>query len=418
MKPRIAFIKTPDLRGFSESIIPAFEKSLSGRGFETKVFEPKPENIENIAQEIVEFKPLFTFDINLDGLIFAEKDNQKQLLCDVLGNIHVSWFIDDPMVHWMKLKPALPSNQLLFLNIDPEHGQWLASMGKNIAFLSPGIHPQNFPPPLTAKEFDVAFTGPVVDPVVIEDGWRERLDENLYIYATELGRLVYRNPDMPIRYAASYLASQFNPQFQEGLMQFQKENEDGFMALLVEAGAYAMHLRRWQILESIDGFQINVIGKVEGELKDNVVVYDDIISEKDTIQFLSKTKIALLSQPPFIPSGLGFTVFDSMGANALTMVEERFSAKTFFKPGEEVVTYHPMDSIEIEGILAYYLEDMPEERENIAVAGRERVFRDHTLYNRGELLASLLENVIKQAAPPEGTEQEGEQPTEELPTEG
>jgi len=116
------------------------------------------------------------------------------------------------------------------------------------------------------------------------------------------------------------------------------------MALLVEAGAYAMHLRRWQILESIDGFQINVIGKVEGELKENIVVYDDVISEKDVIQFLSKTKIALLSQPPFIPSGLGFTVFDAMGANALTMIEERFSAKTFFKPGEEVITYHPMDS--------------------------------------------------------------------------
>jgi len=104
-----------------------------------------------------------------------------------------------------------------------------------------------------------------------------------------------------------------------------------------------------------------------------------------------------------------------MGANALTMVEERFSAKTFFQPGKEVITYHPMDSIEIEGILAYYLEDFPQERENIAVAGRERVFRDHTLYNRGELLATLLENIIKQATP---EEEQGEKPEEEgLPTE-
>jgi spore maturation protein CgeB len=95
------------------------------------------------------------------------------------------------------------------------------------------------------------------------------------------------------------------------------------------------------------------------------------------------------------------------------MVEERFSAKTFFKPGEEIITYHPMDSIEIEGILSYYLEDMPQERENIAVAGRERVFKDHTLYSRGELLGTLLDNIIKQATPPEeGNEQQEEQSKE------
>lgn len=396
MKPKIIFIKTPDPRGFGENIIDGLTKSLSARNFEVKVVEPTPENISDIANQIVEEKPLFTFDLNLDGIIFAEKDGQKRILADVLGNIHVTWFTDDPMVHYMKLKPVLPSNQILFLNIDIDHGQWLAAMGKNVAFLAPGINPSIFPPP-QQKDFDVAFVGPVTDPVIIEEAFKERLDENLYVFAIELGKLLFRNPEMPIRYAATYLISQFNPNFQQAMAQFQKEREDDYIALLIEVGAYAMNLRRWFILDSIDEFQINILGPVNGELKDNVAVYEDIITQKDVITFLSKSKVSLLSQPPFIPSGLGFTVFDSAGSTCMTMVEERLASKTFYVPDQEIITYHPMDTVEIEGKLAYYLEDNPEEREQIALAGKEKTFKEHTIYSRGELLANILEDIIKQA---------------------
>ena len=395
-KPRVVFLKTPDPRQMSELILEGLAKSLSARNFEVKIIELTAENVQDVINQIIEYKPLFTFDLNLDGMIYAEREGQQQPFCDILGNIHISWFIDDPMIHFTKLKPVLQSNQILYATIDIEHTQWLRSAGKNVAFIPPGVNPSKIPP-LKEKEFEIAFVGPVTDPNIIESQWQERFDPNLLGFAVELGRMIYRNPDMPIRFAVGYLISQLNPDFQAALIQFQQENETDFMALLTEIGLYAMYLRRWSIIDSIENYEVNVLGPVIGEPKENVVVYEDVVSQKDIIDFLSRSKIALLSQPPFIPSGLGFTVFDSVASGSLTFVEDRLSSKSFFTPEKEIITYHPIDFIEIEGKVAYYLEEAQEEMKEIARAGRERALKEHTIYQRGEILASIMEDIIKQS---------------------
>ncbi|WP_028950239.1 glycosyltransferase [Sulfurihydrogenibium subterraneum] len=396
LKPRVVFLKTPDPRQMSESIIDGLAKSVSARNFEVKIIDLTAENVQDVINQIIEYKPLFTVDLNLDGMIYAEREGQQQPFCDLLGNIHITWFIDDPMIHFTKLKPVLQSNQILYATIDIEHAQWLRSAGKNVAFIPPGVNPSKIPP-MKEKEFEVAFVGPITDPSIIESQWQERFDPNLFGFSVELGRLIYRNPDMPIRFASGYLISQLNPDFQAALYQFQQENEADFMALLTEIGLYAMYLRRWSILDSIENYEVNVLGPVIGEPKENVVVHEDIVSQKDVIEFLSKTKISLLSQPPFIPTGLGFTVFDSVASGTLTFVEERLSSKSFFVPEKEIITYHPIDFIEIEGKVAYYLEEAPDEMAEISKAGREKALKDHTIYQRGEMLANIMEDIIKQS---------------------
>lgn len=395
-KPRVVFLKTPDPRGLSESIMDGLAKSVSARNFEVKIFDLTAENVQDVINQIVEYKPLFTFDLNLDGMIYAEREGRQTPFCDLLGNIHITWFIDDPMIHYTKLKPVIQSNQILYATMDIEHTQWLRSAGKNVAFIPPGVNPSKIPP-IKEKEFEVAFVGPITDPNIIENQWQERFDPNLLGFAIELGRMIYRNPDMPIRFASGYLLSQLNPDFQSALIQFQQENEADFMALLTEIGLYAMYLRRWSILDSIENYEINVLGPVIGEPKENVVVYEDIVSQKDIINFLSRTKISLLSQPPFIPTGLGFTVFDSVASSSLTFVEERLSSKSFFTPEKEIITYHPIDFIEIEGKIAYYLEEAQNEMVEISKAGREKVLKEHTIYQRGEILANIMEDIIKQS---------------------
>ncbi|NPA12777.1 MAG: glycosyltransferase family 1 protein [Aquificae bacterium] len=415
MKPRIVLVKTPDPRKVYDSLMEGLSKTLSAKNFEVKVVEPKQDNIQQVVNEIMEFKPLFTFDFNMDGLIFAEKDGQQKILPDILGNIHVSWFLDDPMIHYAKIKPALQSNQILYLTIDIDHGQWLGSMGKNVAFLSPGINPSDFPPPNTKKEFDLAFVGPVKDPDIVELSWKERFDDNLFAFAVELGRLLYRNPDMPVRFASGYLLSQFNQQFQSAMIKFQQENDVGFFQYLTEVVLYAMHMRRWHIIDSIEDFEINILGPVEGETKDNVVVYPEITENKAIIDFLSKTKITILSHPPFIPTGLAYTVFASVGANTLTMVEERFTTKALLVDGRDLITYHPIDSVEIEGKIAYYLEEAPQEREMIAKQGRDTVFQHHTIIQRGEFIADMLTDVIKRAEKENGESGQEEKQEGEVP---
>jgi len=408
MKPRIAFIKTPDPKGFNEHIIEGLEKSLSARNFETKVYEPTPDNIQDIVSDLMEFKPLFTFDINLDGVIFAESpEGEKKPLPDVVGNIHVTWFLEDPMLHYAKLKPVFPSNQFLFMTIDVEHGQWLSGLGKNVAFVAPGINPAKVIPP-SEKEFDITFIGPVVDPVLFEQAWKERLDSALYSYAVELGRLLFRNPEMPIRFASGFLASQFNQDFQQALLKFQQEKDEEFTALLAEIGGYAMSLRRWHIIESIDEITINVLGQVQGEAKDNVVAYEEVLTLEDTLNFIAKSKISLLSQPPFLPSGLGLTAFYSVATGTFTMIEEKLASKSFFVDGKEIVTYNPLDSVDIEGKIVYYLEEAETEREEIARNGRDRAFKDHTLYQRGEVIGNILNSIIQQASQEQQNQQGGD----------
>lgn len=409
MKPRVVFIKTPDPRGFTDYVIDGISKGISSKDFEVKVLEANETNLQQIAQEIMDFKPLFTFDINLNGVLFAEKDNIRKPFFDILGNIHISWFIEDPIIHFAKLKPVLNSNQIMFLTVDIEHTQWLAGMRKNVAYMLPGVNPSYFKPPIWEREFDVAFVGPVINPVLFEQQWKSQMDETLYFFSVELGRLIYRNPNMPIRFAAGYLASQFNPQVQEALLKFQQEKDEEYINLLMQIGSYAMHLRRWKILESIEDITVNVLGPVEGEIGDNIVVYDDINNIQDIIRFLEKTKIALLSQPTFLPTSFGFTVFNSIAAGAMTMVEDRFAARTILHEDREIATYHPMDPVEIEGKLAYYLQDAPLERQEIAKAGREKVLKEHTLFTRAEFLAQMMKDIIEKAAK-EQPEQQEQQP--------
>jgi len=395
MDIRVVLFKTPDPRGVVETIINSFDKVLKEKGFETKIIEPDPENIAKQVEEIYQFKPLFMFDINLDGVIYAEQEGKKLPLSEVMGNMHITWFLDDPMVHWIKLKPTLASNQFVYLTIDMEHTQWLGSLQKNVAFLAPGVAEENIPPENTEKEFDLAFLGPVIEPKIIEEDWKGRFDNNLYIFAVELGRLLYRNPDMPIRFASTYLLSQFNDKFQQAMMQFQKEREDDFIAYLMEIGVYAMHLRRWNILENLDEFEINVLGPVKGDIKEHIVVYEDIVKDKDIITFFNKSKITLLSHPPFIPSGLGYSVFNALASNTLVLTEERFFTKSFFEDGKDLILYNPNDILDITSNISYYLEDSPEEREEIAKSGREKVLRGHTLKTRGEFVAEMMKDIVK-----------------------
>lgn len=405
-KPRVVFLKTPDPKGLNSWIIEGIEKSISANGFETKIIDiSDPNTVAEKVNEIIDFKPLFMFDTNLDGVIFGEREGTRQPLCDIIGNIHITWFIDDPMIHFSKLKPVLNSNQFLYITVDVEHSQWIASAGKNVVIVPPGTNPSKIPP-LMDKDFEVAFIGPITEPSIIESNWRERFDDALFGFAVELGRLIYRNPDMPIRFASGYLLSQLNPDFQNALLNFQRENEEDFMNLLTEIGLYAMNIRRWNILTAVENFEVNVLGPVMGEPPENVVVHEDVFLQKDIVEFLARTKVSLLSQPPFIPTSLGFTVFDSVASGALSMVEERLSSKSFFTPEKEIVLYHPMDPVEIEGKIAYYLEDNPQEREEIAKAGREKAIKEHNIYSRGEIIASIMKDIIKQSLAEEKPQEE------------
>ncbi len=398
VKPRILFLKTPDPRGFTDYIIDGLSKGLSSKNFDVKVLNITEENIQKVAEEIFEFKPLFTFDINLNGVLFAEKDGERKPFFDILGNIHITWFIEDPLIHYSKIKPLLKSNQVLYLTVDVEHTQWLAGLGRNVAYMLPAVNPSMFKPPVWEREFEVAFVGPVIDPNLFEQEWKNQMDETLYFFSVELGRMLYRNPDMPIRYAASYLVSQLSPQVQEAMIKLQQERDEDFINLLSQIGGYAMHLRRWKILESIEEINIHVLGPVEGETSDNIIIYRDISRIDEIIRFLEKSKISLLSQPTLLPTSFGFTVFNSVASGAMSMVEDRLAARSLFIEDKEVVTYHPIDPVEIEGKLAYYLEDAPLEREEIAKAGREKAIKVHTLYTRAEFLGKLMEDIIKQAS--------------------
>ncbi|MFN3264733.1 MAG: glycosyltransferase, partial [Aquificaceae bacterium] len=68
----------------------------------------------------------------------------------------------------------------------------------------------------------------------------------------------------------------------------------------------------------------------------------------------------------------------------------------FFTPGQEVITYLPLDRADIEEKVVYYLEN-PQEAREIGRRARERVIQNYTPEERAEFLYNMFQDILSQA---------------------
>ncbi|MBX9867485.1 MAG: glycosyltransferase [Burkholderiales bacterium] len=86
--------------------------------------------------------------------------------------------------------------------------------------------------------------------------------------------------------------------------------------------------------------------------------------------------------------GLNVRTFEAAGIGAFQMVDWRPGLDQLFKDGEEIISFKNLDEMRIK--IDYWLKH-PNERQNIANAGKARAYREHTYELRLRLIIATLE---------------------------
>ncbi|MCS7083534.1 MAG: glycosyltransferase, partial [Aquificaceae bacterium] len=117
------------------------------------------------------------------------------------------------------------------------------------------------------------------------------------------------------------------------------------------------------------------------------------------LEVLSKTQLCMISFPHAVPTGIGFTPLEVAYLGCAPMIDFRMTLPGFLNPGEEVITYLPLDRADIEEKLSFYLEN-PQEIERIGKNASNRVKTSFTPSDRAEFLAKVINDIYSQAQEP------------------
>jgi hypothetical protein len=375
-------------------IIESIKEYLPDDRFELKVFSIDTQNVSKTVQELDEYKPLFTIDFNTKGIIWGQKDNERKPLQDIAGIVHLTIFTEDPAVHVENLFSLRGSTNTVFLITDLIHGQLLASLGlPNIYYFTPCVN-MRLIPPKGEKDLGVVFVGDAIDPAFIVESWSQNMDNAVRDFAVEVGEFCFRNPEIPPMVAVEYLLPLMNPQFQESFNKFRQENPKAFFTWLVQVGLYTNSRRNWFILGFLEGMDLTVVGNVEGTLPEGFQVAD-VKTLEDKLSYINRAKIGLTSFPTFVPSGIGFTPIEIAACETAPMINFRHTLPSFFKPSEEIIAYNPLDRLDIEEKLLFYLEN-ESDRKLIAEKAFKAVQEKFTCEDRIQFFKDLMKGIYEQ----------------------
>ncbi|NPB05267.1 MAG: glycosyltransferase family 1 protein [Aquificae bacterium] len=379
-------------------LLKSIEEYLPDERFELKVFKIDVQNVAKTVKEVEDYRPLFTVDFNTKGVIWGERENEKRALQDLLGTLHFTIFTEDPHFHAENVWNLRNSPNTVFLITDLRYGQFLGALGfPNIYYFTPCVN-LRLVPPSAEKEVDVVFVGDAIDPAFIVETWNRFMDPPIRDFAVEVGEFCFRNPEVSPPFATDYLLPLMNPQFQESFNKFRQENPTKYFTWLAQISVYATARRNWFILGFLEGTELTVVGKAEGNLPDSFKVAD-ITSFEERIGTIAKAKLGLMTFPAYVPSGIGFTPLEVAACETAPMINFRSTLPSFFKPNEEVIVYNALDRLDIEEKLLFYLENEEDRKliaQNAAKAVKERFSCKDRVEFFKELMKGAYEQIVQQ----------------------
>ena len=391
---RLAFFKVGEIQG-SLKHIKALIDYLKERGVEIKEIELDPKNVQKAVEELQEFRPAFTMDLNATGIIIGEQEGKKTPLYDIFGFVHFSFFTEDPLLHFPNLY-GLQHRNLVALITDIRYADSLRMLGvENISYLTPFLDFSLFPRPQSERDIDIAFLGPVIDPQIIIDSVRKNLPENIFPVFVETGEFMFRNPEVNSITALNYVLGLFNPQIQQEFEKWRKESEEAFLRLLNDTAIYATMRKRWYLVNFLEGINLKIVGEYQGELKEdheNIKVN----SYEELLEIYGRSYLTVMSFPHTVPSGIGFTPLEVSAMGSAPMIDYRGTLPGFFSPGEEIIPYMPLDRADIEEKVLYYLDNLEEAKE-IGERAKNAVVERYRVDDRGEFLYNMMKDIVSQA---------------------
>ncbi len=401
---KLAFFKVGELQGPLKHINALLEY-LQGRGVEIKTIELDPQNVQKAVEELQEFRPSFTMDLNAAGIIVGENEGERKPLYDILGFVHFSVFTEDPLLHFPNLQ-GLEHRNLVAVITDVKYADSLRVMGvENISYFTPFLDFSLFPSPSQERDIEVAFLGPVIDPQIVLNAVRKNLPENIFPLFVEVGEYMFRNPEVNVLTALGYVLGVFNPQFQEEFNEWRQKDAFAFFRFLNDTAIYATMRKRWYIVNFLDGINLKILGDYQGELKEDHE-HVPIENYEDLYGIYGRTNLTVMSFPHTVPTGIGFAPLEVSAMGSAGMIDFRGTLAGYLKPGEEVIPYFPLDRADIEEKILYYL-DNPQEVREIGERAREAVVDRYRVDDRGEFIIGMMREILSQA------QKESREPAEE-----
>ncbi len=394
---KLAFLKTGQEEGVGRHIL-ALLKAFRERGHDVLEVDLREGDIKSKVESLSNFGPQFVIDINSTGFIVGQKENgEKVPLCDAMGFAHVSVFTDEPLFYFSSTVDATKANNFLPIVCDLKYADTLRFLGneKGYFYITPFIDRDQMIQPTGKKEIDVIFLGPVVDPDIVLQKVLENIKYEFSSLFFEVGEFLFRNPEAHLLYAFDYIFSMFNQTLQEELLKWRQENPEEFLRFLNDISSYATAKKRWYIIKFLDGLEVKIIGKVEGELPEG---HEEILvnNTQELLSLYGKSKLSILVYPYNVPTGIGFSPLEACYMGSALMVDYRATLPGFLLPGQEVITFLPIDRADIEEKILYYL-DNTKELEEIALNGQQKVIQKFSYEDRAEFIIGLFEDILQQS---------------------
>ncbi len=403
---KLAFFKTGELQGPLKHVN-ALLDYLRGRGVELRIINLDPQNVQKAVEELQEFKPSFTMDLNGTGIIVGESEGEKKPLYDILGFVHFSLFTEEPLLHFPNIRGLVHRN-LVAVVTDIKYADSLRMMGvENISYVTPFLDFSLFPPPSEERDIEVAFLGPVIDPQIVLNAVQKNMPENMFPLFVEVGEFMFRNPEVNVLTALGYILGVFNPQFQEEFNEWRQKDEFAFFRFLNDTAIYATMRKRWYIVNFLEGVNLKILGDYQGDLKEDHE-HIPIESYEDLYSIYGRTNLTVMSFPHTVPTGIGFAPLEVSAMGSAGLVDFRGTLSSFLKPGEEILAYTPLDRADIEEKILYYLDNPGEVRE-VGERAREAVVDRYRVDDRGEFMISMMRDILSQAQREEPAEERQEQ---------
>lgn len=391
---KVAFLKPEEL-GAPAKHINVLIEALKSKGVEIRELTVKEDNVQEIVSQIEEWRPMALMDVNTTGLIVGERDGKKHTLADLMGIVHMTFFVDDPLLFFPPLlEVEKPRNYVAFIT-DLKHTDSLRSLNiENISYITPFLDLSIFPEQPKEKEIEVAFLGPVIDPQIIVNAVSQNYPQEILPIFFETGEFMFRNPEVHVITAINYVLGLFNPQFQETFNKWKENNRTQAFRLLNDIAAYTTMRRRMYLLNFLDGIELKIVGDFQGELKEGHEVIRPG-SHEELLEIYGKSRITIYASSQTVPTGIGFIPLEAMYMGSAVMMDFKGTIPGFFTPEEEIITFAPLDRADLEEKILFYLENKDATQE-VAEKGRSAVKEKFTEKDRAEFVYNILQEVYRQ----------------------
>jgi hypothetical protein len=157
-----------------------------------------------------------------------------------------------------------------------------------------------------------------------------------------------------------------------------------FVGTLVPDNLYSLRI---QALEALRDFDLGIWSVHEVPPSLAPYLRGEALGER-TLRILSASKISINTHGDFVRYGGNIRLFEAAGAGSFQIADDLPGVGTWFKAGENIVTYR--DLADLREKVAYYLKH-DDEREQLASHAQTHVYRHHTYDHRAQCLEALIE---------------------------